>query len=232
MSGKDSNFKAVIVVVIIAAVCAALLAFVKESTADKIAEAKRKETLDALQKVVPQGCTISLEQRLIFPEGANENDGNARLVFPGFDDAGTLCGIAVRTRTDKGYSGKILVVSGFVGLDAPEGLRLQRIYVTEHAETPGLGSLITNLQDEEPGSWGDDRGKVLGVNFREKPVSALSFVVKKGADAGENDVVAMTAATISSRAVTEAVSTAAELLKAELPRLTAAFSAPAGGSEQ
>ncbi len=56
--------------------------------------------------------------------------------------------------------------------------------------------------------------------------------MKKGADAGENDVVAMTAATISSRAVTEAVSTAAELLKAELPRLTAAFSAPAGGSEQ
>ncbi len=41
MSGKDSNFKAVIVVVIIAAVCAALLAFVKESTAYKIAEAKR-----------------------------------------------------------------------------------------------------------------------------------------------------------------------------------------------
>jgi RnfABCDGE-type electron transport complex G subunit len=218
---NESGLRAVVVVVLIAAVCAAGLAFVKIVTADRIREAVTKETLDALQKVVPDGCSVSLEKMVHWPEG-----GTAPLeVYPGFSDDNALCGLAVKVRTNKGYSGKVVVLAGFTGLDAVEKLALRRIYVVEHAETPGLGSLITRLQDEPEDTWGDDPAKVFGVNFQDKLLAAMSLEAKKGADAGENDVVAVTAATISSVAVSGAVATAAEMVKRDLEPLTTALAA-------
>ncbi len=225
--GSESNVRAVVVVVVIAAICAAGLAFVKMITEEPIAEAKRQETLAALQRVVPEGCAIRLESRVIRPEGAPEDGAETKLLFPGYDADGKLCGIAVRSRNDKGYSGKILVVSGYSGIESVETLKLNRIYVTEHAETPGLGSLVTTQQDEPADQWGDNRGKVYGLNFKDKLIASLSWKVAKAAEAGENDVVAVTAATISSRAVTWAVQGAATLVAAELDDLKAAFASAA-----
>ncbi len=229
MSDKapESSVKAVVVVVIIAAICAAGLAFVKQITEEPIAEARRQETLAALQRVVPAGCEIKLEGKLVRPEGADEGAAETKLIFPGYDADGQLCGIAVRSRNDKGYSGKILVVSGYSDLESRETLKLNRIYVTEHAETPGLGSLITNLQDEEPATWGTDRSKVYGLNFLDRLVATLSWKVAKSAAAGENDVAAVTAATISSRAVAGAVQVAASLVSEDLDGLKAAFASTA-----
>ena len=65
----NGDVMAILVVVIIAAVCAAGLAFVKQVTAPHIAEAQRQETLHALQQVVPQGCTVKLEAVKAWPEG-------------------------------------------------------------------------------------------------------------------------------------------------------------------
>lgn len=229
MSDKapESSVRAVVVVVIIAAVCAAGLAFVKQVTEEPIAEARRQETLAALQRVVPAGCEIKLEGKLVRPEGAEEGAAQTKLLFPGYDASGQLCGIAVRSRNDKGYSGKILVVSGYSELESRESLKLNRIYVTEHAETPGLGSLITKLQDEEPSTWGSDRAKVYGLNFLDRTVAQLSWKVAKMAEAGDDDVAAVTAATISSRAVTWAVQDAATLVADELDGLKAAFASTA-----
>lgn len=229
MSDKapESSVKAVVVVVIIAAVCAAGLAFVKKVTEEPIAEARRQETLAALQRVVPEGCQINLEGKLVRPEGAKESGAKTKLIFPGYDADGQLCGIAVRSRNDKGYSGKILVVSGYSGLASRETLELNRIYVTEHAETPGLGSLVTKLQDDDPASWGADRSKIFGLNYLHKLVSLMSWEVAKAAAAREHDVAAVTAATISSRAVTWAVQDAAKLVADELDDLKAAFASTA-----
>jgi Na+-translocating ferredoxin:NAD+ oxidoreductase subunit G len=233
MSNKapESSVRAVVVVVIIAALCAAGLAFVKEVTEEPIAEARRQETLAALQRVVPKGCEIKLEGKLVRPEGAEESASGTRLIFPGYDAKGELCGIAVRARNDKGYSGKILVVAGFSGLKDKFSLKLNRIYVTEHAETPGLGSLVTNMQEEDPAGWGKDRSKVFGLNYLNKMVSDLTWTVAKAADAGDNDVVAVTAATISSRAVTWAVEDAAKLVVSELDGFKAAFPVAMGGKK-
>jgi Na+-translocating ferredoxin:NAD+ oxidoreductase subunit G len=223
----NSDVMAILVVVIIAAVCAAGLAFVKQTTAPLIAEAKRQETLHALQKVVPEGCMVKLEAGRGWPEGS----ADTMEVFPGYDADGLLCGLAVKTRSDKGYSGKVVLVAGFSGLNHKGGVRLNRIYVTEHAETPGLGSLVTTGQDENPDTWGDDRGKVFGNNFKDKLLKKFTFAVKKAAEAGDNDVVAVTAATISSRAVTDAVQRAAELVTGNLEAMREAYSqtAEAGG---
>jgi len=217
----ESTARSVLVVVAIAAVCAAGLAFVKQSTAHRIAEAKRQETLAALQRVVPQGCSVALEQLQEWPPGGKE----AMTVYPGFDDEAALCGVAVRVRTDKGYSGKLVLLAGFSGLESDGGLVLNRIFVIEHAETPGLGSLITKLQDEPPESWGEKRTKVFGLNFLNRALREGPLEVKK-TDAGPHDVVAITAATISSRAVTGAVQRASELVKTHRQAMVEAF---AGG---
>lgn len=222
---KESGVRAVIVVVLIAAVCAAGLAFVKMVTAGRIEEAMIKETLDALQKVVPEGCSVSLDGMVRWPEGA----ASPHEVYPGFSADNSLCGLAVKVRTNKGYSGKVVILAGFTQLESVERLALRRIYVVEHAETPGLGSLITRLQDEPEDTWGDDPAKVFGVNFLDRSLAAMSLEARKGADADANDVVAVTAATISSAAVTGAVAIAAEVVKQDLQALTAALAAPQPG---
>lgn len=220
----DSSVKAVLVVVIIAAACAAGLAFVKKGTAEAITEALRAETLYGVGKVVPADCKVSLEKAMQWPEGESDVR-KVKTVYPAYREDGTLCALAVRTRNDTGYSGKIVLLAGFKGLEAGGKLTLTRIYVLEHAETPGLGSKVTALQDEDVSGWKDASSRVFGLNFLEKPVAGLTFNVVKNS-AGEGDVMAVTAATISSRAVTAAVQDAATVVQSDL----AALKAKLGGS--
>jgi len=217
---SESSVRAVVVVVVIAAVCAAGLAFVRKTTAARIEEEITKETVAALQKVVPEGCLVDLDRRKEkWPAGAGEDTVE---IVPAFNEGGNLCALAVKVRTDKGYSGRVVVLAGFSGLERVETLRLNRIYVTEHKETPGLGSLVTAKQDEEVDSWGNNKSKVFGLNFLDKPLNKATFEVKK-ADAGEWDVAAVTAATISSRAVAGATLKASKVLKGDLADLKEAF---------
>ncbi len=212
---KDSNIAAVVVVVIIATVCAAGLAFIKDLTADAIQAALDNETLSAVAKVVPKNCEADLAKQFVFPEG----EGGLTF-YPAYDKAtGDLCAFAVKTQDDKGYGGRLQLLAGFSHLDNPEGLVLQRVYVLTHSETPGLGSKATVGQDEDPDTWGDDPVKVFGVNFRMKQVKDMSFTAKKAAEAGPNDVSAITASTVTSRAVTNAAKKAAELVKGNLEAL-------------
>lgn len=210
----ESDIVAILVVVLIAAVCAAGLALVKKGTAAAIEEAQRLETEYGIKKVVPADCKVNIDAAFQWPEGET-NPKLIKVVYPAYHEDGALCAIAVRKRTDTGYSGKVVILAGFSQLQSPAALKLNRIFVIEHAETPGLGSYITTLQDAEPDTWGTDKTKVFGLNFLDKELSTLSFAVKK-TGAGDGDVAAITAATISSKAVTVAVQDAAELVKTEL----------------
>ena len=210
----ESDIVAILVVVLIAAVCAAGLALVKKGTASAIEEALIQETLYGIKKVVPGDCKVNLDAAFQWPEGET-TPKLLRVVYPAYHEDGSLCAMAVRSRTDTGYSGKVVVLAGFSQLESPASLKLNRIFVIEHAETPGLGSNITILQDAEVDTWGADKSKVFGLNFLDKEVSTLSFEVKK-TGAGDGDVAGITAATISSKAVTVAVQDAAELVKKEL----------------
>ncbi|MBM4355298.1 MAG: FMN-binding protein [Deltaproteobacteria bacterium] len=224
MSGRGSDVKAVLAVVVIGAVSAAGLAFVQRQTEGAIKAARRAETAEAVGRVVPAECKVRLPDEDAAGESCpaflKKDLGNGKSgcweVFPAYRDDGTLCAIAVKTSSDKGYSGRIEVLAGFIGLQSPETLELSRIYVLAHSETPGLGSLATYLQEAPPSEWGSDRRKVFGLNFFRRKLSDMSFVVKKASEAGEEDVVAITAATISSRAVSVAVQVAAEWVKENL----------------
>ncbi|MFA6315968.1 MAG: RnfABCDGE type electron transport complex subunit G [Elusimicrobiota bacterium] len=100
--------------------------------------------------------------------------------FAGFSE-GRACGYAVETRT-KGYGG---VMTLLVGVDL-EG-RVAGFSILSHKETPGLG---------------DKAGKpAFGEQFKGKDAAGL--VLKK--DSVDGGIDALTAATVTSRAVTRGI---------------------------
>lgn len=130
-----------------------------------------------------------------------------KVVLPGFDNepdkefkelkgkkvyigkkGGEIFGYAVQSASPKGYAGDIAVL---VGVDT-EG-KILGIEIIKHAETPGLGSRI------EDKGWKDT---FLGLD------KDSNIAVKK--DGGDID--AFSGATISPRAVCEAVNSALDFL--------------------
>ena len=91
--------------------------------------------------------------------------------------------VAVQTSTDKGYGGRIALVVGF---DAEGGV--YNYTVVEHSETPGLGSHIED----------SFRAHVVG-----RPAGTVWKVTKDG-----GDIDAITSATLSSRAMCDAIAEA------------------------
>jgi electron transport complex protein RnfG len=143
--------------------------------------AKKKET-DAIKKVLPAFDSDPTA-------GAVQNNGVT--IYP-VKKQETPAGYAVKTYTEKGFSGHIELMAGFL----PDG-SIVDISVLQHKETPGLGTKMT----EE---------KFL-VQFRGKNPGSFPLKVKK--DGGQVD--AITAATISSRAFCDAMQRAYDALNAK-----------------
>lgn len=101
---------------------------------------------------------------------------------------GQTVGYAVQTVSSKGYSGDIIVVTGSL----PDGM-INGVTVVKHTETPGLGDKITDA------AWLS--------SFHQD----LSTVFAVRSDDGNIDQ--FSGATISPRAVCDAVNTAAAVLK-------------------
>lgn len=111
---------------------------------------------------------------------------------------GQLAGAALKMVTSEGFAGDITLLVGVDSSHAVTGL-----YILEHKETPGLGTKAA-----EKDWWGQMLGKTLDT---------FTFRVTK--DRG--DVDAITAATITSRAVTHAVGRALQaynLLEEQMKR--------------
>ena len=100
-------------------------------------------------------------------------------------------GVAIKTKSSKGYSGDIWLM---VGLDTTGTIR--NIVVIEHKETPGLGSKMT--------------GEKFLRQFLDVNPTTTDLRVKK--DGGTID--AISGATISSRAFSEAVKLASDSYQA------------------
>jgi electron transport complex protein RnfG len=110
-------------------------------------------------------------------------DGTTNTVYRAGD------AVALETSSSKGYAGDIQLLVGFTG----NGM-LYNYKVLDHKETPGLGAHIT----------GKFRSSVTN-----RPAATTVWKVKK--DGGDID--AITAATISSRAVCDAISKAVAKLE-------------------
>lgn len=106
---------------------------------------------------------------------------------------GKCAGYCVKAET-KGYGGALKLLVGF-----DDKLRLSGIKITESSETAGLGS-----KAGEPAFSESLRGK--------EPL----LTVKKNGGAGKSEVDAISGATITSKAVTNAINESYKLLKNKL----------------
>ena len=117
-------------------------------------------------------------------------DGGDKLICYPATKSGELTGIAVKTWTMKGFSGLVRLMVGF-----DKSGNIINISVLEQKETPGLGTKMADAEFKD--------------QFNNKNPGTNNLHVKK--DGGEVD--AITAATISSRAFSDAVERAYKSLE-------------------
>ena len=176
---KDTLFNMFVALFVICVVAGGVLGVVYNATKDPIAAAETAKRTEAIKNVLPEFNELK-ETKV---KSAMEDIDIP--FYLAYNADSTFIGAAVETYTNKGFSGNVSLMVGILA----DGT-INNISVLQHAETPGLGSKMT-----EP-SFKDQ--------FNEKNPASFNFKVKK--DGG--DVDAITAATISSRAFCDAVNRA------------------------
>ena len=125
-----------------------------------------------------------LEEAVSFEEVQLTDGGNVQECYRGLDAAGNPCGYAMSV-TAKGFGGDIQLTVG-----VKDGV-VTGVRIGTYSETPGLGARAA-----EEKFYGQFTGK-----------SGTLSVIKTG-EAGDSEINAITAATITSAAVTNAVNEA------------------------
>ncbi|MBP7496127.1 MAG: RnfABCDGE type electron transport complex subunit G [Bacteroidales bacterium] len=172
---KSSLTNMILSLTLISLVMSGALGFVYLKTKTPIENANKMKEMEALKKVVPEGIKFDND-----PFAEKYVDGE--LEFYPVKIGDSLICTAVKTFTDKGFSGRFTLMTGFL----PDG-KITNIEVLVQNETPGLGTKMA-----EPG---------FKNQFIDKNPEQFKLIVKK--DGG--DVDAITAATISSRAFCDAI---------------------------
>ena len=185
MSKKESTFiNMVVSLLVITLVSGLSLGFINDLTIEPIAKAKLERKVNALKQVLPEFNNNPVEQvKRIKSDKAKDSIE----IYAGMLDNQPI-GTAVIGYSEKGYSGLIKIMVGF----KPDGT-IHNIVVLEQKETPGLGTKMKN--------------ESFLQQFRDK--NPASFNLKVTKDGGEVD--ALTGATISTRAFTEATQMAHDI---------------------
>jgi H+/Na+-translocating ferredoxin:NAD+ oxidoreductase subunit G len=221
---KESNntFVLGLFLAIIGAVAAVILAYVADITKAPKAKAKEAEINRALQDVLPKFDNSPVKNSYIIK--AADATGY-EVTFYGAINNGKLVGIAGKSITMKGYSGKI---EAMVGLDASGTIRtvevlkkqdaegktsskaISAILITQQKETPGLGTVLCQRKNTVTLSSLFSDKKVIKTalppnkyldQFAGKTAPATPWQVIK--DGGK--IIYKTGATVTSRAVTDVV---------------------------
>ncbi len=177
---KSNFWTMTLTLLIVTGVAAGILGYIYSLTKGPIEEADLKAQKEALKMVLPEFNNNPIAES----DTVDSDIKDFKLVlFPAKKD-GKLVGLAVKTFTLKGFSGRFDVMVGFT----PDGTIYNTIVLT-HQETPGLGDKIDPAKS-------DFAKQFAGKNPK-------TFKLKVTKDGG--DVDAITAATISSRAYCDAV---------------------------
>lgn len=185
---------------LISCAATALMAWVYLSTEAPIAAAQQQKGSSALSQVLPAFNNRPEQEPVLF--------GSVRFFTARKD--GRITGFAGETVSTKGYAGEISVLAGL----KPDGT-VTTVLVTRQSETPGLGAVVCERKSEKTIS-----GVLAGKDETGLPPNPIldqftgmkaeagqtPWKVKK--DGGTLD--AVTGATITSRAVGDAVFTIAE----------------------
>lgn len=163
-----------------------LLGFVYELTKEPIAKQERKAVQEACAAVFPDASSFEVVERGP-SEGLREQLAGEGVVigsaYKALDSDGGLLGYVVESISKRGYGGRIVLYAG-VALDGTT----QGVSILEISETPGLG-----MRAEE----------VLVPQIRGK--MAYNFFYTKTGASSENEIDAITGATVTTKAFTNAV---------------------------
>ncbi len=174
-----------LILLIFTVIAAGILGGLHLQTEGIIEEVQIQENNEARQEVLSDGEDFEEMDKSIFDE-AVKNSPHVEEIYEGLDGSGELVGYTIKTSLN-GYSGPIVVMTG---IDL-EGVILG-MKVVSNTETPGLGANASNpeFQDE----------------FAEKSADSDIELVKN--NPGDEEVEALTGATITSQAVTDSVNEA------------------------
>lgn len=186
---KSTFFNLILALGSVTLLSAFSLGYVYEWTLEPIATAKREKQLRAINAVVEFDNDPLSENFQLLEGEPVEDDPNALVFYPAKKKE-ILESYAIKTYSDQGYSGRIEVM---VGLELNGQIR--EVQVLSHRETPGLGSKITD-------------GEFLNQFIEQHPAQ---FDLRVTKDGGAVD--GISGATISSRAVGEAIQMAFDNLQ-------------------
>ena len=176
---KNKSLKEILVpaimLFVIATVCTALLAGTNLLTKDKIADLEVQAAKEAKTAVFADATAFSEEKTV-------DVKGESFVYYEAQDEKGNVIGY-VFSVTTKSYGGDL---SAMVGISA-ETDKITGVEITAINDTPGLGMKVNS---EDFLSQYIDRTGTMGVNKNEKT---------------DTEIQAVSGATISSRAVTDAV---------------------------
>ncbi|MDY3031259.1 MAG: RnfABCDGE type electron transport complex subunit G [Clostridia bacterium] len=188
MSKVKETAKISVILFLITAIAALLLAFVNAKTAPLIAKNEEKKISDALKVVMPEAADFEkTEPNSIALSAAEKYDSDIIELYTAKGSDGSDTGICAIVET-KGYDAGL---RSAIGVD--KNGTVTGVEIISHKETPGLGA---NAEKEE------FRSQYIGK-------SGELEVVKTGA--GDNEINAISGATLTSKGVTRAVNTVIEI---------------------
>lgn len=162
-----------------------------ELTLETITENKARELRAAVFKVLP-GVTQMQELtqengRLVTVINAEGEESGENSIYAGYDEDQNFIGYAI-PGAGPGFQDTIKLLYGY----NPDSKKVVGMEVLESRETPGLGDKIY-------------KDLAFVGAFADLPIEPIIEVVKKGRKVSDNQVDAITGATISSRAVVKII---------------------------
>ncbi|QXM05748.1 RnfABCDGE type electron transport complex subunit G [Crassaminicella indica] len=177
-----------IILFIIAAVAACVLGYVNDITKAPIEQQMIQANVKARQTVLPDATEFEEVDKSEY-----EGYENIIEVYKGLKD-GEVVGYTIKTNPN-GYGGPVEVM---IGLSMDEVIT--GVSIGNHTETPGLGAKAS-------GEFKDQ--------YNGKSTEKELTVIKSG-EAKDNEIMAISGATITSRAVTKGVNSAMKLFNEKL----------------
>lgn len=178
----ESVFLLVFILTFVCLGAGVLLSFTFNQTKDKIADAEQQAALELVKVVLPEFDGEPIVKKLMI-------DGEEKEFYIGSKN-GFVTGIATRSNS-LGYGGTLTIL---VGVDTDE--KISGVALLSHQETPGLGAKAGDANFLE--------------QFKNKTLKEKESVLTVKKDGGE--IEAITAATITSRAVAKAATKALRII--------------------
>ena len=166
-------------------IAALLLALVYQLTKDVIAEAEAAERMESFHAVYPEAESFEkIDGNLVSDWNAAHSTNAVIEGYDALDGEGNRTDIVLSVVSHNGYGGDVVLSVGF-GPDCT----VTNVKVTSMSETSGLGANCTKAE------W--------VAQFSGKNADSISFV--KNGNPADDEIDAITGATITTKAVLEAV---------------------------